>query len=129
MGIDDLILFTGFFSDVTQLLHTSDLYVSHSQSEALGISILEALACGLPVVATDSGGPSEIVNEDNGVGILVDKNDAEGYARAIVKMITDRDFYDSCRKRTKSLVQSRFSLDHMADETFKVYQAVTDSRR
>lgn len=124
LGIDELLIFTGYCSDVTGLLHESDLFISHSMSEALGISILEALACGLPVVATDSGGPSEIINEETECGVLIDKQDAHGFARAILKMLSNREFYDSCSKRAKIVVEERFSLERMANETLRVYQEI-----
>lgn len=122
LDIDSRILFTGYCSDVSELLYASDLFLSHSRSEALGIAILEALACGLPVVATDSGGPSEIVNRETGCGILVAKEDAAGFARAMKTMIMDTGFHASCREKAKALIKSAFSLDHMAAETLRLYQ-------
>jgi glycosyltransferase involved in cell wall biosynthesis len=94
VGISEEVIFTGHRDNIKDILHASDLFVSHSKSEALGISILEAMACGLPVVATDSGGPSEIINSQTNCGKIVEYGDVEGFAEAILSFISDRKLYD-----------------------------------
>lgn len=121
LGIAEDIIFSGFCSDVNSLLGASDLFISHSIREAMGISILEALACGLPVVAINSGGPGEIVNDDTGCGILVEKGDAAGFAAAMSRMVRDREFYDFCRSRALITVKDMFNLDETAGATLDFY--------
>ena len=119
----------GYRSDIKTILYDSDLYVSHSKSEALGIAILEALACGLPVVATSAGGPSEIVNEDSKCGVLVDYGDAEGFAAALLKFITDREFYVACKENAPATVRKKFNLDETAQQTYNLYNRCLELRR
>jgi len=129
LGVSDDVIFMGYRSDIKTILYDSDLYVSHSKSEALGISILEALACGLPVVATSAGGPSEIVNEDSKCGVLVDYGDAEGFAAALLKFITDREFYVACKENAPATVRKKFNLDETAQQTYNLYNRCLELRR
>jgi glycosyltransferase involved in cell wall biosynthesis len=124
VGISEEIIFTGYRDNIKDILHASDLFVSHSKSEALGISILEAMACGLPVVATDSGGPSEIINSQTNCGKLIEYGDVEGFADAILSFINDRKLYDICSKNSYNTVKNEFSLDRMVNETYNLYRNV-----
>ncbi|MGI6776489.1 MAG: glycosyltransferase family 4 protein [Acetivibrionales bacterium] len=121
LGVADCVIFTGYQENIREILHASDLYISHSKFETLGISILEALACRLPVVATNSGGPSEILTEENACGLLVDYGDTEGFAGAIGKFITDKGFYKKCRNNAFRTVEEKFNLDKTVEETYNLY--------
>jgi Glycosyltransferase len=121
MELNDIILFTGYFSNINALLKETDLFISHSTKEALGISILEALACGIPAIVTNSGGTSEIVNETTGCGLLVNNGDVAGLSSAMVRMVTDRVFYSECRSKAVKTVEERFTLDKMAGDTLELY--------
>jgi len=121
LGISEDVIFTGYRSDVKDILHGSDLFVSHSKSEALGISILEAMACGVPVIATDAGGPSEIISENSGCGIIVEYGETEEMTNAIIKFINDKEYYNSCRENAVKIVSEKFNLEKMAEETFNLY--------
>ncbi|MGI6450090.1 MAG: glycosyltransferase [Desulfitobacteriia bacterium] len=116
------VIFLGYRQDVPWILKNSDLYVCPSQMEALGISVIEAMAAGLPVIATNVGGLPEIL-QGSGAGILVDYGDAEAFAQALFKLIYDEDFYQACKNNAVRIVQKRFLLSVMAEKT---YQAYTD---
>ena len=121
LGVSDSVVFVGYRSDLRNILHCSDLFVSHSKREALGLSILEALGSGLPVVATNSGGPSEIINSENYCGIIVEYGDIEGFAEALLKLATDRNLYNACRENAYKTVTKKFNLDMTAQETYNLY--------
>ncbi|MBA4538055.1 glycosyltransferase [Bacillus aquiflavi] len=70
--------------DVKVYLNSCDAFVLASEFETFGVSFIEALACGKPIIATDSGGPSMIVNESN--GFLVPKNNEQELANAMKKL-------------------------------------------
>ena len=122
LGVSEDIIFTGFRTDIRNILHGSDIYVSPSRSEALSMSIIEALACGLPVVATDVGGTSEVINEENRCGLLVEYGDAAGFARAILKFMEDADFYREYSKNAFNTAKNKFNLDKTALETYNLYR-------
>jgi glycosyltransferase involved in cell wall biosynthesis len=129
LGVSDIAVFTGYRTDLKKVLLDSDLYVSHSKSEALGISILEALACGLPVVATDAGGPAEIVNNSTRCGILTDYGNTEQFAAAILKLVTDKKLYVTLKDNTAVLVRKKFNLDKTAQETYNLYNRCIELRK
>ncbi|HHV65565.1 MAG TPA: glycosyltransferase [Peptococcaceae bacterium] len=114
------VYFLGYRQDVTELLKISNLYVCPSQMEALGISVLEALAQGLPVIATNVGGLPEIL-QGSGAGLLVEYGDTEAFAQALLKLIYDADFYRTCQANAIRTVQKRFLLSNMAEKTYCVY--------
>jgi glycosyltransferase involved in cell wall biosynthesis len=94
LGLTDRIVFLGNVSDVYPLLSQSDVFVLSSDSEAMPISVLEAMACSLPIVATAVGGVPELVGEDN--GLLVPQNDEAALADAMIKMALDSTLRHKC---------------------------------
>lgn len=87
-GLQNDILMLGWRSDIPTLLHLSDVYVASSKSEGLGLNLIEAMACDLPVVATNNRGHVEsVVHGQN--GFLVDVNDSKEMARYVVQLHKD----------------------------------------
>ena len=121
-GLEDDVWFPGYVSDVKGLLNVADIFVCHSRSEALGISILEAMACSLPIVATDSGGPSEILGSESDAGILVDYGDRGAMADAIWRFYDDAEFLNVRKARAREIVTERFDLARMAEKTYSLYR-------
>lgn len=121
-GLLDEIIFPGYVNNVRELLKDSDIFIAHSQYEALGIAILEAMAAGLPVITTDSGGTSEIVNDGGQNGILVRYGDVQGYAESIALLINDSQLRRQYADNGLKVVRERFSLDKTAAETYNLYE-------
>lgn len=90
LGLGDRFRLLGYRSDVADILGASDIFVLSSESEGLPVSIMEAMAAGLPVVATAVGGVPEAV-EDGVTGRVVPPKDAERLARAILEIVADGD--------------------------------------
>lgn len=82
-------IFTGSRNDVENIIPSCDMLVLPSFSESFGLVLIEALACGKPVIGSDVGGITEIINDD--VGLLVDPNKVSSIAGAIDKLINDDD--------------------------------------
>lgn len=113
--------FLGFRADISSLLRAADCFVLATRSEGLGSSILEAMAAGLPVVATRVGGIPEIVAEGR-TGILVAPDDPTGLANALARMAGDRGLREEMGRGAEERAAS-FSADRTADGTDRVYRA------
>jgi glycosyltransferase involved in cell wall biosynthesis len=89
-GLSERVELLGARADIPELLERSDVFVLSSRSEGFPVSILEAMAAGLPVVATDVGGVAEAV-EDGETGLLVPAADSEALAHALERLLSDPD--------------------------------------
>ncbi|HEY8205431.1 MAG TPA: glycosyltransferase family 4 protein [Pyrinomonadaceae bacterium] len=112
--------------DVAEFLSSLDLLVSASRSEAFGLAIVEAMACGVPVAATTTDGAREII-EDDCTGRLVKVNDVEELSAAISHLLRDGDERRRFSLNAQAMVRERFSLDRMITETEAVYRDVLDN--
>jgi glycosyltransferase involved in cell wall biosynthesis len=83
------VIFTGSRDDVEDIIPSCDLLILPSFSESFGLVLIEALACGKPVIGSDVGGISEIINDD--VGLLINPNKVSTIAKAIDKLVNDED--------------------------------------
>jgi len=90
LGIDKSVLFLGFREDVKEILPLLDIFVLPSLWEGLPVSIMEAMAMGRPVIATDVGGCAELVL-DGVTGLLVSPKDADALSKAIVSLLQDKE--------------------------------------
>jgi glycosyltransferase involved in cell wall biosynthesis len=88
LRLQDHVQFLGLRSDVPRVLANYDLYVLSSDTEGFSIALVEAMAAGLPAIATRSGGPETIL-EDGRTGVLVPPKDPQALARAILRMVND----------------------------------------
>lgn len=123
-GVGDRILFTGYRDDVAPLMQALDLVVHSSiEPEPFGLVLAEAMAAATPVVAANSGGPLDIV-EDGRTGILVDPRDTDVLASAIRDLLENperaRKMGLSGQKRAKEL----FNRERYADDVLEVYSQI-----
>jgi len=120
LGIEDIVFFLGFREDVPRILASLDLFVLSSHLEGLGSSLLDAMACGLPVVATRTGGIPEIVHHGE-TGLLVPTKDPEALARAIIELYHNRNLARYLAERGQQYVRRHFSAEAMADRVIELY--------
>jgi len=107
---------------VFEILKESDIFVLTSNWEGFPRSILEAMSCGLPVIASDVGGVREAVDES--CGVLVKREDREGLKRALEKLIKNPSLIKEMGKRAEEKASKEFSLDKMFRETERVYKNI-----
>src|SRR5215218_4846416 len=110
------VLLLGFRPDVLSLHKAFDIFVMSSVTEGLGTSLLDAMACGRPVVATNVGGIPEVV-VDGETGLLVPPRDAGALAAAIGRLLGDRALRERMGAAGLARVQSTFSAELMVRNT------------
>jgi glycosyltransferase involved in cell wall biosynthesis len=115
------VLLPGFRTDVLGCIKGFDLFVMSSVTEGLGTSLLDAMACGRPIVATRAGGIPEIV-EDGVNGALVPPRDAASLAAAIVRALNDEGWRRRMGEAGLARVRERFTVDRMVEQTAAVYR-------
>lgn len=113
--------FLGFREDVPAVLKSLDAYALASRSEGLGTSILEALACGLPVVATREGGIVDSVKHEE-TGLLVTVDSVDELASAMLRMMEDDELRERVSKRAKEFVREEFTREALVEKTLAFYQ-------
>jgi glycosyltransferase involved in cell wall biosynthesis len=119
--------FLGFRGDVPRLLQSADIFVLPSRREGLPRSIMEAMAAGKPVVATDVRGNRNLVG--NGVtGILVKLGDVVGLAQAILQLIHNPELRLRMGEAGREKMQA-YSLDHVIKEMSEIYARYLSSNR
>lgn len=115
------VLLAGFRPDVLSLHKAFDIFVMSSVTEGLGTSLLDAMACGKPIVATTAGGIPEVV-ADGETGILVPPRDHGAMAAAIVRLLKDDALRQRMGQAGLARVRRRFSADRMVQDTLRVYK-------
>ncbi len=126
-GVAGRIWMTGSRDDVPELMADLDLFVLPSLAEGISNTILEAMACGLPVVATRVGGNAELVDEGR-TGTLVPSDDAEALAVALRDRVMDAARADAEGGAGRARVVAQFSLDAMVSRYAELYDALLDER-
>jgi glycosyltransferase involved in cell wall biosynthesis len=123
LGLNEIVSMPGWRDDMTAALSSLTVFVSAARSEPFGLAIVEAMASGLPVVATASEGALEIV--DNEVsGKLVPVDDADAMAQAIDDLLDNPLERSRLGRNAQHAACERFSLTRMASDTERVYREV-----
>jgi len=120
-GLLDKVIMTGYRSDTVNILSAIDLFVLPSNMEALGTALLEAEACGVPVVGSRVGGIPEAL-EDGGSGLLFECENVDDLTIKIEKFIVDKEFYAKASKRAREFVEEKFSVEKMVSDTVRQYE-------
>lgn len=120
-GLHENVKLFGHREDIPRLLASLDVFIMSSVSEGLGTSVLDALATGLPIVATAAGGIPEMIH-DGDTGILVPTRDPQALADGILRMLRNGEAARKMAERGKEMVALKFSVDSMVQGTIKNYE-------
>jgi len=119
--LEDRVQFLGKIDNVAPLLASADLFLLPSQSESFGLSALEALASGVPVVGTNAGGMPEVVRNGE-TGILCQVGDVDGMARAAIDLLADKKKWQEMSDLGARDARERFSLDAVVSQYEHLYE-------
>ncbi len=114
LGMEDRVFFLGNVEDVPSLLATLDAFVLPSRYEGFGISLIEAMAMGLPCIASRLDGPAEIL-QDGKYGLLFSTGDAQDLADKLEQLILHYDHYYALATEAKQYVRTHFYISDMCD--------------
>jgi glycosyltransferase involved in cell wall biosynthesis len=126
LGIAHNVTFTGRCNDVPALLSASYACVLTSSAEGFSNSILEYMAAGKPVVATDVGGAREAI-VDGGTGYLVQAHDDAALAQRLVLLLSDGDLAKRIGDKGKERVRVEFSPEAQLSNTIALYQSLLNN--
>jgi N-acetyl-alpha-D-glucosaminyl L-malate synthase BshA len=121
LGVADRVFFLGQIESVAPLLAGADVFLLPSTNESFGLSALEALASGVPVIGTDAGGLPEVVRHGE-TGFLCPVGDVEAMSEAAVRLLEDRDLWQTMSERAAADARERFSLDSIVAEYEAFYE-------
>jgi glycosyltransferase involved in cell wall biosynthesis len=122
LHVGDQVNLVGWVDDMRQFFSTLDLFVSAARSEPFGLAIVEAMAAGVPVVATASEGAREII-DDKHSGRLVPIGDSIALARVIDELMKDETERRRLAQNARAVAREQFSLERMVDRTEEVYES------
>lgn len=123
LGITNYVRFLGHRPDIPAIILQLHLLIVPSQFEPFGRVIIEAMACGRPVVASRDGGIPEII-DDNVTGRLIKVGDYAGFARAALDLINNRDLWEAMSHRAVEVMQLRFSTAVHTDRITAIYKNI-----
>jgi glycosyltransferase involved in cell wall biosynthesis len=128
LGVADAVRFTGRIGDAKDLLAALDIFAMPSLKEGLGVAALEAMACGLPIIASSAGGLSETVAEER-TGLLVPPGDSRGLALAITRLAAEPPLRAAMGEAARVRAVKEFALETTATKTIGIYRGCLARRR
>ena len=123
LGVSDRVRFVGQVEDPSPYYRRASLFVLPSWAEGMSNALLEAMAFGLPVVATRVGGSVDVI-EDGVTGLLVEPGDPEQLAAAMARVLTDRGLARTLGGNAREAILRGHSMDAMVNQYLGVYHAV-----
>jgi glycosyltransferase involved in cell wall biosynthesis len=118
----DSFIFTGFVENIPELLPQLDLFLMTSKTEGLGTSLLDAMACNVPIVATRAGGIPEIVINDK-TGLMADIGDHQQLSKLVLRIIEDPEIGETLAGNAFHFVKE-FDRKATAEQTMEVYNQI-----
>lgn len=127
LGISDFVRFLGHRSDIPEIMRQLHLLVVPSQFEPFGRVVIEAMACGRPVIGSSDGGIPEII-KDGETGFLRQVGDVRGFAEAALMLLSDRGLWERMSRAAAQAVRERFSLAVHTQAITSIYRELLEGR-
>jgi glycosyltransferase involved in cell wall biosynthesis len=126
-GLGGAVCFAGFRADLPRILPCLDVLAHPAWMEGLGVSLLEAAACGVPIVASRAGGMPEAV-EDGVTGFLIAPGDVDALADRLNRLLGEPELARRMGQAGRRRVEQRFAVPRMVEGNYRVYEAVLRER-
>jgi glycosyltransferase involved in cell wall biosynthesis len=123
LGIADRVHVPGPVDDPSEYLRAADLFVLPSIAEGMSNSLLEAMATGLPCIASAIGGNTDLL-EAGPSGLLVPPDDPQGWAGAILRVLEDPDLSRSLGRSALTLINERYAMPVVVDRYVRLYRSL-----
>ncbi len=127
-GLEDSVFFLGKLDVVAPLLASADLFLLPTSSESFGLTALEALASGVPVIGARAGGLPEVVR-DGETGFLCEVGDVESMSQAALSILTDQSKWQAMSELGAADSRARFSLDEVVGQYEHLYTTSLDNNQ
>lgn len=121
LGISEYVIFTGFVENIPEIYSLADVAILSSWSEGVPQGLLQAMAAGIPVVATKVGGVPEVVVNDE-TGILVKAGDPESFAKGIIRILKNTSLSLRLAENARNIVAEKYSVSNMLNKLESLYQ-------
>lgn len=128
LEVDDGVEFLGARTDIADVLRRMDVFVLPSLSEAAPITMLEAMACGLPVIGTQVGGVPDLIG-DNARGTLIAPSDPDALAAAVTQYVKDPELRRRHGEAARQFVVAHYDIEQTAHSYRQLYEAAGAWRR
>lgn len=119
LGLENRVVFPGFVADIGSLLAQAELAVSSSRSEGLPFNLMEAMFCGLPVVASNVKGNADLVEEGK-TGLLFPYDDERAFAEAVRKLLDDRELLRRMGENGRRRAE-KYAVSQVLPEVMEAY--------
>lgn len=126
LRVDHKVKFLGLRNDVASILGECDIFVRPSLLEGMPLTVLEAMACSLPVIATAVGGTPELVS-DGVTGLLVEPANHRELANAILRLVGKPSWARELGSNGHALVEKAYDWDIIAEQTLEVYRELAST--
>lgn len=122
LGVEDQVHLLGFRRDVYRLSSAADLFLFSSRQEGLSVSVMEAMACGLPIVASAIRGNTDLIDPGEG-GFLVAPDDTDGFVDSIRKLLSQPGIRERMKLHNLSKIHS-YSIGAVTEQMARLYESV-----
>jgi glycosyltransferase EpsD len=127
LGVVEKVDFLGYRNDIDQILPLCDIAVASSQREGLPVNIMEAMACGLPIIASDNRGHRELIhNHEN--GWIITPNDKAAMSNRINILAHNNELRYKLGMSGRELIRRRYSISKVLDEKSYIYSNFMDEK-
>jgi glycosyltransferase involved in cell wall biosynthesis len=126
-GLEDSVQFMGSIDNVCDYLRASDIFVFPSENEAFPLSLIEAMACGLPVISTSAGGIKDVLKNGTN-GLVVGSGDYQQLHDAIANLLTDIPLSDDLGQAAWRSVRHRYSTEFVTNEYIQLFERISGLR-